>query len=164
MKYVYRKTPRVVFSRYTTEAKNIKKNIPYAKVHHVGSTAIKNMGGKGILDILIVVPKHNMIKARDMLKLLGFDYRIKASNKERFFFIKKYLDKNTGLLETVHCHLTYNNSIEERSFLLFRDRLNQSWWLRFGYKVSKFLAVIFCFQNKKVYGIIKKPFINYVLR
>ena len=56
-KYVFRDHSPKYKSFFEFERKKIAKILLKAKVEHVGSTAISGLGGKGIIDIMIGVPK-----------------------------------------------------------------------------------------------------------
>lgn len=56
--YVFRKYIPEYRAFYASEKKKIIKALgPTTKIEHVGSTAVPDLGGKGILDIVVGIPK-----------------------------------------------------------------------------------------------------------
>jgi GrpB-like predicted nucleotidyltransferase (UPF0157 family) len=87
----------------------IKKVMPgYASVEHVGSTAVKGLGGNGIIDIVIAVPKTNIVSVKKGLERAGYIFVVDAGDHDRLFFWKDYISK--GKVWRVHLHLTHRNS------------------------------------------------------
>lgn len=58
-----------------------------AEIEHVGSTAIPGLGGKGIIDIAIAVPKQNLKSVSKQLQSLGYEFKPKFSTSERLYFV-----------------------------------------------------------------------------
>jgi GrpB-like predicted nucleotidyltransferase (UPF0157 family) len=106
-KYKFRKYKSSYPRLFEKEKIKLKKIVPNAVIEHIGSTAIEELGGKGIIDILISVPKKDVNGVRD--KLIDSKYVLSKTggNKERIFFEKYY-----GLLKRrkIHLHLTYIDS------------------------------------------------------
>lgn len=93
--------------------------LPDAEIHHVGSTSIGRLGGKGIIDILIAIPdwSQKMIVG-NKLQDIGFKHVHKEINNRIFMSRVGDTIKND-----VHIHLTYIGSSEYKNFLSFRDYL-----------------------------------------
>jgi len=63
-KYVFRKYNPEYRAFFTSEGKKITKALGLtAKIEHVGSTFIPDLGGKGILDIVVGVSKSGLAEA-----------------------------------------------------------------------------------------------------
>jgi len=103
-----------------TEAKEVlQQTLPDAEIHHVGSTAIPGMGGKGMIDILIAIPDWTKkAEAGEKLVNLGFSHVHKEIDSRIFMSRVGDTVKND-----VHLHLTYIGSSAYTSFLSFRDYL-----------------------------------------
>lgn len=89
------------------------------RISHIGSTAIKNIWAKPIVDILIeIAPNEKIDAVAEMIENSGF---IKMSESaERVSFNRGYTD--SGFAEKVyHCHLRFAGDHDE---LYFRDYLN----------------------------------------
>ncbi len=102
------------------EARGVLQNLlPDAEIHHVGSTSIPGLGGKGIIDIMVAIPDWKT-KAQDGKKLveLGFAHVHPEENGRIFMSRVGETVKND-----VHLHLTYIGSTEYKKMLAFRDYL-----------------------------------------
>ena len=102
------------------EAKEVlQKTLPDAEIHHVGSTSIPGMGGKGMIDIIVAIPDWTKkAEAGEKLVKLGFEHVHKEINGRIFMSRVGDTVKND-----VHIHLTYIGSPDYTSFLAFRDYL-----------------------------------------
>jgi GrpB-like predicted nucleotidyltransferase (UPF0157 family) len=130
-KYKFRKYsssyPKIFLSQKRFLSKTLK-SIPKKEIHHIGSTSVPNLGGKRVIDIIVVVPKKSISRAKKLLKKSGFIFN--HSMRERYFFQKYCLD-SSNVPRFVHLHLTHFDSGELRIALAFRD------YLRFHKKTSK---------------------------
>lgn len=105
---------------YNDEVKQIKSILPSNTIyHHVGSTAIKDIWAKPIIDILIVVKSVRQLKdTADTLQKNG--YIVMSENNIRVSLNKGYTEN--GFAERVfHLHIRLENDIDE---IYFRDYLN----------------------------------------
>ena len=153
----YKKNHPKLFEK---EKAKLKKIIPDAGIEHIGSTSIEGLGGKGIIDILVFVPKKNIKKIRDKLVSSKY-YLVKTGgNKERMFFEKDY-----GLLKKrrIHLHLTSINSKTYKEAIRFRNYLRRNSSLRKKYSIIKQKAILLGKKNKE-YRDFKKRFIQEVLK
>ena len=97
--------------------KKMGKEIP---IDHVGSTALPNMYGKNIIDILVGVPDENdMDKYSDILKEMGYFPGSHNSGNYRFF---ASTEEETRVGD-VHIHLVYINTDRYKDFIILRDYL-----------------------------------------
>lgn len=87
--------------------------------HHIGSTAIKGIAAKPIIDILIVVNSIDQLKrAATLLQANG--YIIMSSTENRISLNKGYTEN--GFAEKVfHLHIRLQTDVDE---IYFRDYLN----------------------------------------
>lgn len=89
------------------------------KINHIGSTAIKSIMAKPIIDILVEIPK-NIFMTDVKEKLENNGYRCMSEQENRKSFNKGYTDK--GFAEKVfHLHLRYFGDNDE---LYFRNYMN----------------------------------------
>ncbi|MBD5086751.1 MAG: GrpB family protein [Clostridiales bacterium] len=105
---------------YNDEVNQLKSILPSDTVyHHVGSTAVKDIWAKPIIDILIVVKSTRQLKdTADTLQENG--YIVMSANDMRVSLNKGYTEK--GFAEKVfHLHIRLENDIDE---IYFRDYLN----------------------------------------
>ena len=88
-------------------------------IHHIGSTAIPGMPGKGIIDILITVTSLEPTEFYTTpLTALGYINRPVPERPESPFFTKPAERPRTH-----NVHIALTNSLYERSHLAFRDYL-----------------------------------------
>ncbi|MFH1590177.1 MAG: GrpB family protein [archaeon] len=121
-KYVFKEYNPEYKAFFILEKKKIEKALgSTAKIEHVGSTAIPNLGGKDILDIVVGVSKSNIGIAKNKLEKAGYEFREKASVPERLFFRKDYSYKNRK--RRIHIHLTKLSSQDWSDMISFRDYL-----------------------------------------
>lgn len=93
------------------------------QLEHVGSTAVPGLGGKGVIDLLMVVPKERWRDASEKLSKLGYEYKKNAGVVgERLFFQINLPDNEIGS-RLYHLHLTYNGSRDHKELVGFRDYL-----------------------------------------
>lgn len=107
---------------YAQEAEFLRRALPrdaVAGLHHIGSTAIRGIWAKPIVDILLeVAPPHSLSEIRDMLTGLG--YRQMSEDGNRISLNKGYTE--SGFAERVfHLHLRLPGDCDE---LYFRDYMN----------------------------------------
>lgn len=93
---------------------------PIDRISHIGSTAIKGIWAKDIVDVLIEIPKYIGIEeVAQVIEANGF-IRMSTEDK-RVSFNKGYT--NDGFADKVyHIHLRYTGDNDE---LFFRDYLNE---------------------------------------
>lgn len=92
-----------------------------ARINHIGSTAIKNIWAKPIIDILIEIPTEiDISKVKALIIQNG--YICMAEDKQTISFNKGYTEN--GFAEKVfHLHLRYWGNHDE---LYFRDYMNDN--------------------------------------
>lgn len=123
-KYVFRRYSHEYEKFFKLEKERLKKVLNnFTKIKHVGSTNVQGLGGKGILDILIGVPKNNIEESKNLLKKADYDFCEKASTFERLFFKKDYSHKNKK--RRIHIHLTKFNSKDWKDIISFCDYLKR---------------------------------------
>ena len=103
--------------------KFLQKIIPYEiTIEHIGSTAVHGVGGKNVIDVMIITEKENMKKVLEILESKGFRHNPGADVKpEKIFASGEYEYK--GKEGHIHIHITYHGSNEHVDKILFRDYL-----------------------------------------
>lgn len=161
-KYKFRKYRKDYPLLFLKEKRKLMKILPKeAIIEHIGSTAIPGLGGKGMIDITIVVPKNKINLCMKKLQNKGFIYKPKSPDNQR-----KYLEKRiiyNQIERRVHLHLTYKNSQIYRNFILFRDYLRKNKKIAEEYANVKKKALIYAKGNGKLYLIYKQKFINKII-
>lgn len=161
-KYSFKSYEPIYDQLYLNEKKVLESAISHIKnIQHVGSTAIKGLGGKGIIDILLVVLFKDMATARQSLEAVGYLYNSNFSSSIRYFFKKEKKDYH-GTLHTYHIHLTYKETGIGEEMILFRDFLNAHPDLKQEYSEIKKKASLEALEDGKIYRQLKDPFIQKV--
>ena len=89
-------------------------------INHVGSTAIPNMYGKNIIDILIGAKNlQNLEDLSDKIKKMGF-YPGKNNSGSYRFFANTEEETKSG---DIHIHLSIINSDRYKDFLILKEYL-----------------------------------------
>ena len=93
-------------------------NVP---INHVGSTAIKNMWGKNIIDVLVGAnSEYEMEEFSKQIKDLGFFSGNHSTGMIYRFFASTKEETKSG---DIHIHLVYIDSDRYRDFLILRNYL-----------------------------------------
>jgi GrpB-like predicted nucleotidyltransferase (UPF0157 family)/predicted GNAT family acetyltransferase len=129
------------------------------KIEHIGSTAIPNLGGKGIIDIAIAIRKEDMESATKELQDLGYEFRPAFSTTDRFYFVTELPDPEEGK-RRYHVHLTYPENREWKRFIEFRDYLRAHPEAVAEYAEMKKQAAIEANQVGAHYRKAKEPFLE----
>ena len=91
------------------------------EVHHIGSTAVRGLGGKGIIDIMIGVKSWQGVEELIAgLQQIGFAH-IHPKEKGKIFLS----NKKGSELGDFHIHVVIIGSAAYRNFLAFRDYLRE---------------------------------------
>jgi len=111
---------KLYFEReYNRLAKNFGK---FFKIYHIGSTAVPNLGGKNILDILLLSPtKKDAKRACKKMMLIGYTNPPNTGDKFRILFKRDMSYKNKKI--RVHVHLMWKTSDRYKNYIIFRDYL-----------------------------------------
>ncbi|MBC7714830.1 MAG: GrpB family protein [Rhizobacter sp.] len=113
--------------------------LPELKLHHIGSTAVKGIVAKPVLDILGEVKKISSVdQFEQIFKNLGYEYKGEYGIPGRRYLTLYSLNKEVAY---VHLHIFENSSKEFQTHLDFRDILNQNEELRLEYETLKLLLV-----------------------
>jgi GrpB-like predicted nucleotidyltransferase (UPF0157 family) len=137
-KYVFTPYSRTYLKKFRKEKNFLSKvlaSIKTKEIHHIGSTSVPNLGGKKIIDIIVVVDKKNISKAKSLLIKGGFVYH-HTMRRKRSFYYKYYLDSSKKP-NLVHLHLTYFGSGELDKALAFRNYLRAFPTVRKQYELIK---------------------------
>jgi len=141
------------------------------QIDHIGSTAVSELGGKGVIDISVAAPKNDWDEISKKLKSAEYEYKKKdaESEKERLFFMANILDEELGT-RIYHIHLTYPESSELKNEIGFRNYLRTHPQARGEYASIKTNAAQEAqkFKTKdemrNTYGKIKDSFIQRILK
>jgi len=162
-KYVFRKYTPHYLEFFNSEKIRISKTLgPTAKIEHVGSTAVRNLGGKGIIDIAVGVLGSKKSLARKKLETSHYTFREKASCLERLFFRKdrRYRSKT----RRIHIHLVTYDSCEWKKMVGFRNYLIVHPAAIKQYSVIKKTGVKKALGDGEIYRTHKERFIKNILK
>ena len=98
-------------------------------IQHVGSTSIRSIKAKPIIDIAVAVDDFdNMLRFEKELKDNGFYYRpnAQASVRGQLLFACGNFYEGTGDVQTHFIHVVRTNSMDWINYINFRDYLNNT--------------------------------------
>ncbi len=158
LKYKFRKYADNYPYLFKKEKSMIKKLLKKANIEHIGSSSVNGLGGKGIIDIAIAVPKKEMLKTIKKLKKFKYDYKKFAGNKERKFLQK--IIKYKGKERRIHIQLTSHGSGTWKSMTTIRDYLRKHKDMAKKYAMLKKEAVKYAKGDGEKYRNYKKSFLD----
>jgi len=127
-KYVFRPYNNDYPELFTKEKARLQSKLGTGpRIEHIGSTAVPGLGGKGVIDILLIAPKTDWQSTSSKLTSLGYEYKKKDAEREeeKLFFMTHLPDRELGD-RIYHVHLTYPQSSEVRNSVGFRDFLRSN--------------------------------------
>ncbi len=137
-------------------------------IRHVGSTSIKSIKAKPIIDIAVEVNDFDAVMVkRSWLEAAGFYYRSGGDTlPDQLLFAAGSFYDGTGDEQTHFIHVVKANSIQWRDYINFRDYMNANPEAARAYEDLKVrLAREFPVdQGREHYLAGKREFIAYVLR
>lgn len=145
---------------FKREKDRISKKIKAVEIHHIGSTSVPGLGGKGMIDIMIGIKNWKKLKSIvKKLKAIGFNH-IHPKEGDHVFLSKV---GPTGLNDT-HLHIVVRNGKSYKEFLTFRDylRKNKQEVKRF-FKLKKAWAAKVKGDRLK-YGKLKRKYVEEILK
>jgi GrpB-like predicted nucleotidyltransferase (UPF0157 family) len=136
--------------------------VPVIDLQHFGSTAIRGIAAKPILDVQVLVSSAECFPAAvAAIRALGYEYWEANPNRAQLFFVKGRPPAGTG--RTHHVHVLYDAEKFEDA-LLFRDALNGDPGLAKEYEdLKRELAQRFA-NDREAYTEGKTDFVRDVIR
>ena len=136
-------------------------------IEHVGSTAIKTIKAKPIIDIAVAVKDFDeILKFEDKLRERGYYYRPKTDMGDQLLFAKGSRYDGTGRMQTHFIHVVKTASMDWINYINFRDHLNKNIEVAREYETLKVSlaeqAPVDSGREKYLAG--KHDFIRYTLR
>ena len=117
---------------FEAEAGRIRQACPDAVVEHVGSTAVRDLPAKPIIDVLVGVEKEKLAGAVSAVATLGYRAHTQKDRGDRIF-----LWLGEGDISRYHVNLTPIGSDTWRSLLDLRDLLRSDPRAREQYATAK---------------------------
>jgi GrpB-like predicted nucleotidyltransferase (UPF0157 family) len=134
---------------------------PGAVVAHIGSTSVRGLCSKPVLDVLLGVASLAEVEASiPALAAIGFAYRPEHESQipDRRYFVRP-----SGILPRVHLHAVVLGGTLWCHYLHFRDRLRNDVQLMQSYAALKRHLAELHASDKSAYTEAKGPFIQQVL-
>lgn len=129
-------------AQFAREKSKLRKIIPFAvTIEHFGSTAVPGLGGKGVIDVYLIVNKKDFLKTKQILTEHRYEY---FGTKEReggfsMVFRKSYVYARN--IRVVNIHVATVGLQDVVTVLSFRDMLRADVSLRKEYERVKKIAV-----------------------
>jgi len=132
-------------------------------IEHIGSTSIKDLAAKPIIDIDIVYEKPNEFKViKENLETLGYYHNGNQGIIGREVFKRNKKKDKHIILDSIHHHLyvCQINNNELRRHLFFRDYLRENPNEREEYEKLKYSIADITNQDRKQYAKLKEVMAN----
>ena len=130
-------------------------NFPIDRINHIGSTVIKDIWAKNIIDVMIEISeKADMEQVSHMLDQNGF---IIMSTESKRISLNQAYTKNGFADKVYHIHLRYTGDNDE---LYFRDYLNEHPQIAKEYEALKLKSWKKYEHNRDAYTDAKTDFIR----
>jgi len=133
------------------------------RIEHVGSTSVRGLGGKGIIDIAVGVSTENGLESVAN-KLMQAGYFPALDNElpsGRIFLASREHDSTFG---DYHLHIVVSGGDEWSNFIAFRDQLNNNATLRDAYMLLKNRLLVDTNSDRREYKHLKADFIQKTLK
>ena len=112
-----------IFGKIKRSISNVIPDEIKIEIEHIGSTSVVGLGGKGIIDVLIITEREYMRKIVELLVANGYKYNPEACTEERLFVSGPFKYNENEL--HIHIHITFHGSKSCKDMLLFRDYLRE---------------------------------------
>ena len=162
-KYVFRDYSPKYIMLFDKEKRKLKKILPKnCRIEHVGSTSVKNLGGKGVIDILVgTKDKKGIIQIKKLLEKNKYKSAEVRGRRDKLSFERDY---GIFIRRKVHIHITFVNSPTWKEYILTRNFLRKNSEIAKEYEKIKKEALKFTKQNGKKYQNYKRKFLNKIKR
>ena len=134
------------------------------QVEHMGSSAVPGLGGKRVIDVMILCERERMPQVVRLIESAGYKFNPAegfGTFPERYF-ISGWFPYAGGRFH-VHYHITFPGSGEHRDLLLFRDYLRDHPDATRQYYELKSRHYVMEGNHVTVLPIDKNPFVTTVL-
>ncbi len=154
-KYIFKQYNPISPKLYQKEEQRLKQILgDQYLIEHIGSTAVPNLGGKGIIDIMISVPGKLMNQTSQLLQKAGYKFSASGGDKERLFHQR----------DCYHVHVTFLGSESRKRAVAFRDYLIQHPKDLKQYAKIKQKAATEANEDRDIYLAIKQPIIDEIIQ
>lgn len=133
------------------------------QIEHVGSTAVSSLGGKGVIDICLIVPKKEQEKVWKDLVKAGYKERENFAPDVMHVSHTIYLPDPVEEKRKYHIHIRDSRSLWLKEALAFRDYLRKHPKDVKNYAEIKQKAAKIADDNKDIYLSIKRPVVEDIM-
>ncbi|MGH9885385.1 MAG: GrpB family protein [bacterium] len=137
---------------------------PELRVEHMGSTAVPECAGKGVVDLMVLYRPGGLAHARDVLAHLGFQHQGGTDPFPESRPMRVGAVTVEGTTYRAHLHVLEEDSAESLELLAFRDRLRSDAALRRAYEDEKRAVLGRGITRGQEYAECKTGFIRGALR
>jgi GrpB-like predicted nucleotidyltransferase (UPF0157 family) len=137
---------------------------PELQVEHIGSTAVPDCGGKGIIDLAVLYRDGCLVPARAVLDGLGFQKQTGPEPFPESRPMRVGSVEHDGHAFRIHAHVVAFGSDEHRQLVWFRDALRASPELRHRYEERKRAILALGINDSHEYCKAKGIFITDALK
>jgi GrpB-like predicted nucleotidyltransferase (UPF0157 family) len=136
---------------------------PELTVEHVGSTAVPECAGKGVVDLMLLYPEGELEAAKATLDDLGFQRQFTGKMWPESRPMRIGTIEHEGEIFRLHVHVLAHDSPEVATLRRFRDRLRTEPALVTAYVEEKQELIAAGLTEPRKYSAAKSPFVEAVL-
>ena len=138
--------------------------LPGIEIEHVGSTVVPGCHGKGILDLMLLIPDGHLSEVCAIVDGMGFQHQSGGKKHPDSRPMREGSFTFDGSVFRLHVHLIPEGSAEVDRLRKFRDRLAANPELVALYVEQKRRLIDAQISDRSTYTLGKKAFIESVLR
>jgi GrpB-like predicted nucleotidyltransferase (UPF0157 family) len=138
--------------------------LPDIAIEHVGSTSVPGCEGKGILDLMLLIPAGRLKEVCGVVDGMGFQHQSGGIKHPDHRPMREGSFTFDGSVFRLHVHLVPEGSLEADLLRKFRDRLAASSELVSLYVEQKRRLIDARISDRSKYTLGKKTFIESVLK
>ncbi len=110
---------------------------PWVRAEHIGSTAVPNCSGKGIVDLAAFYEDGTLAATRDALDALGFQHQVSGHKFPEERPMRVGAIELAGEVFRLHVHVVARDDAEATDLRRFRDVLRKDDALSAAYQAKK---------------------------
>jgi GrpB-like predicted nucleotidyltransferase (UPF0157 family) len=138
--------------------------LPGIEIEHVGSTSVPGCEGKGILDLMLLIPVGHLGEVCAIVDGMGFQHQSGGKRHPDERPMREGSFTFEGSIFRLHVHLIPESSAEVDRLRKFRDRLSADPELVALYVEQKRRLIDARISDRSTYTLGKKAFIESVLK
>jgi GrpB-like predicted nucleotidyltransferase (UPF0157 family) len=142
----------------------LKTALPGIEIEHVGSTSVPRCDGKGILDLMLLIPTGRLREVCAIIDGMGFQHQSGGKRHPDERPMREGSFSFDGAVFRLHVHLIPESSAEVERLRKFRDRLAADPELVALYVEQKRRLIDAQISDRSTYTLGKRAFIESVLK